>query len=190
MTIRVIPQAGTEAAPTSTQLTRRPLRKALMGAALTAAAVGTMAASASADSASSSTQAHVAVSSGIALTGLTSGFTVDGAPGTTDSAPAAVSFNVETNNVLGYAVTVQSTGATMLGTGVNADTIPISALTVRQTGAGAYQPLSNTAAKTVASKSTRSANGGDNLSSDFQIRVPVVNADTYTATLNYVASTL
>jgi hypothetical protein len=40
------------------------------------------------------------------------------------------------------------------------------------------------------SQSTRSANGGDDLSNDYQLRVPVVNEDTYSATLDYVATTL
>jgi hypothetical protein len=171
--------------------THKLVRRGLVGAALSAALCATAAGSAFAQSSSGSTTANVAVQSGIALTGLTSSFTLTGAPGTTATDAGAVGFNVETNDVAGYAVTVQSAASTLAPQAVgNTDTIPISALTVRQSGGGSYQPLSNVAPVLVHSQSGRSANGGDNLSNDYQITVPVVNADTYTATLNYVATGL
>jgi hypothetical protein len=126
------------------------------------------------------------------MTGLTPSFTLTGAPGETVGTTDPVTFNVETNNATGYAVSVLSTSPTMLPPLplVNLDVIPIAALTVRATGAGSYTPLIAGTAVTVHSQTTRSANGGDDLSNDYQMRIPVVNADTYTATLNYVASTI
>jgi hypothetical protein len=162
-----------------------------LSAAMATALVGAMTGSASASSTGGSTVANVGVNPGITLTGLTSSFLLTGAPGATVSGAGIVAYNVETNNVAGYAVTVESTSATLQPAGGgNLDSIPIAALTVRQSGAGSYSPLSNSTAVTVHTQSSRSANGGDNLSNDYQIRIPVVNADTYSATLNYVASTL
>jgi len=136
-----------------------------------------------------STTANVGVESGITMTGLTSSFTLTGTPGATVSSVGAVTFNVETNNVAGYVVTVESESATMDPvTGGNLDTIPIGDLTVRETGTSTYTALSGPIS--VHSQSARSLNGGDDLSNDFQIRVPVVNTDTYTATLDYVATSL
>jgi hypothetical protein len=138
------------------------------------------------------TTANVAVSSGITMTGLTPGFTLSGAPGATVTGIGAVSYNVETNNVAGYSVTVESQTATMAPTlGGNPDTIPIAVLTARDGGTGiAYAPLSSTGVTTVHTQAARSINGGDALTTDFMMRIPTVNADTYHATLNYVASTL
>lgn len=164
---------------------------ATVGVAMATAFLGAMVGTASASSSNGSTIATVSVSPGITLTGLTSSFMLTGSPGSTVSGAGVVTYNVETNNVAGYAVTVQSTSATLEpATNGNLDSIPIAALTVRQSGAGGYLPLSNSSAVTVHTQSARSANGGDSLSNDYQIRIPVVNADTYTATLNYVASTL
>jgi hypothetical protein len=167
------------------------LATVLLTSGLAISGLAAMAGPASAQTSSGqSTTAHVSVNPGITMTGLTSSFLLSGAPGATITLPTAVSYNVETNNVAGYAVTVESVGATMIGTGANVDTIPIADLTARDSGAGTYSALSNAAATTVHTQATRSANGGDNLSTDYQIRIPVVNADTYSATLNYVASTL
>ncbi len=169
------------------------VRAGIVGIAMAAsfAAIAGPASAAPGDTSGQATVAHVAVTSGITMTGLTPSFTLTGAPGATVSGPAAVTFNVETNNVAGYAVTVQSTTATMdPALGGNLDTIPIADLTVRETGGGAYTPVSDLTTVTVHTQPGRSANGGDALSNDFQIRVPVVNADTYSATLDYVATTL
>ncbi|MDP9074231.1 MAG: hypothetical protein M3N98_08680 [Actinomycetota bacterium] len=155
-----------------------------------AGSVGGMTSAAFADSSGQSTTANVGVSSGITMTALTSSFLLNGAPGAVVTLPNAVSYNVETNNVAGYAVTVQSVGPTMVGTGSNVDAIPIAALTARDGGTSiGYAGLSNSAGTNVHNQSVRSANGGDILHTDYQIRIPVVNADTYTATLNYVATT-
>jgi hypothetical protein len=162
-----------------------------MGAACFGVAAGP-ASAAPGDTSGQSTTANVAVTSGITMTGLTSSFLLSGTPGSTQTGIGAVTYNVETNNVAGYAVTVTSAADTMdpADTVGNLDRIPIGDLTVRESGGSGYTGLSSSDPVTVHSQSGRSANGGDDLSSDFQIRVPVVNTDTYSATLNYVATTL
>jgi hypothetical protein len=108
----------------------------------------------------------------------------------------AVAYNVATNNLAGYAVTVQSQTATMVAdTAGNPDSIPIGALSARDgaTGTFTYVPVAGPAAQdgtTVHTQATRSAEGGDNLTTDFQVVIPFVNSDTYDATIDYVAATL
>jgi hypothetical protein len=134
------------------------------------------------------TVANVGVDSGITMTGLTPSFLLTGTPGQTVTGLNKVTFNVETNNPTGYAVTVQSRTATMAAsTTTNLDNIPIAALTVRESNTSVFTPLS-TGTVTVHTQALRSANGGDALSNDFQIRIPVVNVDTYSATLDYLAT--
>jgi hypothetical protein len=146
---------------------------------------------------SGTAEANVEVESAISLTMDKAAFTLTGVPATTQSENGAVTYNVETNNAIGYSVTVQAATATMAGTGTNADTIPSTALTVRKTGTTPFTALSyvgqtgaGSAAVPVHSQATRSAAGGDDLSTDYEILIPFVNEDTYTATLNYVATTL
>ena len=137
------------------------------------------------------TTANVEVSSAITLTNLTPTFTLTGIPGqTVDNVLAPVTFNVLTNNTAGYAVTVQSETATMVPAIANGDSIAIAALGVRETGTTPYSPMSSTVPVTVHSQDTRSGLTGDALSNDYQITIPNVNSDTYTATLDYVATTL
>jgi len=168
--------------------------RSIAGVAMAAAllsAFGGVASAAPGDTSTGSTTAHVGVESGITMTGLTASFTLTGAPGATITGADAVTFNVETNNVAGYAVTVQPAASQMTpALGGNADFIPIAALTVREGGTGTYTPLDDVNPVTVHSQNSRSVNGGDVLTNDFQIRIPVVNVDTYSATLNYVATTL
>lgn len=170
------------------------LQRTLTGAAIVAALFGALVSTGSpamADSDDGSTIANVAVAPGITLTGLTPSFTLSGAPGATVTGLAAVSFNVETNNVAGYAVTVLSRSADMVSADQdNSDVIPIGTLKVRAEGGTLWSPLSNSVAVTVHSQANRSIDGGDVLRNEYQIRIPVVNADTYTATLDYVATTL
>lgn len=159
----------------------------LAGAAL----AGGSALSASAASSSSvpGVTAQVQVNSMISLTGVSSGFTLAGNPSTTATTLSAVLMNVKTNSRTGYNVTVQPGSAAMVGAVVgNTDTIPITDLTTRETGAATYNALTLTPL-TVHSQATRSGAGGDALSEDFQMVVPFVSADTYTATLNYTANT-
>ncbi len=161
-------------------------------ASLAMLALGTVPASADTGQTSDgSTTANVEVGSAIKLTGLTSSFTLTGLPGeTTTDGGGAVTYNVETNNQAGYAVTVKSDSSTMDPANGGGDTIPIADLTIRESGTTPYTPLSSTGTVTVHSQDTRSAEEGDSLSNDFQMDVPFVNADTYSATLNYVATTL
>jgi large repetitive protein len=137
------------------------------------------------------TGAAVEVTSAITLTGLGGEFFLTGMPGATVSDRAAVRMNVETNNVAGYLVTVQSGTPTMLpATTGNTDTVPIGSLSVRGSGTDFLTPLSATDPVTVHSKPDPSAAGGDDLSDDYQVVIPFVSDDFYTATLDYVATTL
>jgi hypothetical protein len=143
------------------------------------------------DTAPGTTNGHVEVASAISLTGLTPDFTLSGLPGATVTGLGAVTFTVQTNNLAGYAVTVQSQTATLVaGAAGNTDSIPIGALSVSEGGAAAYAPLSNTSAVTVHSQTGRSAEGGDELVNDYQAVIPFVNEDTYSVVLNYIATTL
>jgi hypothetical protein len=163
-----------------------------LGAGLTViglmATVGPLSAAASSDT--KSTTANVSVNSVIALSGLTSSFTLTGNPNATVPALSAVTMNVTTNNITGYTVTVQSAAANMAGAASgNSDVIPIGKLSTRETGTTPYTPLSSSAAVTVHSQATRSAAAGDTVTNDYSINIPFVNSDTYSATLNYVAAT-
>jgi hypothetical protein len=170
--------------------TPRLVRGSIVATALAVAAVGMSAGSASADP-DGDTTANAVVQSGITLTALTPAFTLTGTPGATVATTTPVTYNVETNNVTGYTVTVQSATATMLpaDTVANPDTIPIGDLTVRESLTTAYTAVNATTGVIVHDQDGRSANGGDALSTDFQMRIPTVNADTYSVTLNYLAAT-
>jgi hypothetical protein len=123
------------------------------------------------------------------MTGLTSAFTLSGAPGDTVTSTGAVSFNVRTNNISGYTVTVQAATATLVAATLgNTDSIPISALRVRE-GTNTFVALSNTSSVTVHDQDTESAELGDALTNDYRVVIPFVNSDTYTVTINYIAST-
>jgi hypothetical protein len=146
--------------------------------------------SASAVAADGSTNGHVEVGNSISLSGLTSDFTISGVPGETTTLPSAVGFTVVTNNLAGYDITVQSATSTLVGdTLANSDSIPIADLSVSEDGE-TFTPLSSTVPSVVHSQSTRSAEGGDALTNDYRVVVPFVSTDTYTVTLDYVASTL
>lgn len=178
----------------SKQRTGRMVVRGAVGAAVIVLGVGGLAGTASAaDTPPQQVDGNVAVSSSIVLSGLTPSFLLSGIPGATVEGAGIVDYTVTTNNVGGYAVTVQSQSDTMAGTGANPDSIPIGALGARDTGATAYTPVAGPAAldgTTVHTQAIRSAESGDALSTDFQVVIPFVNSDTYTATLDYVASTL
>jgi len=173
---------------------RRIVGRAVVAGAATLAFAAALLAPASADTSTDTTDAHVGVSGAISLTGLTSSFTLNGLPGATVAGPAAVTMNVETNNLAGYNVTVKSETETLVADTplTNPDSIPIGALSVRKTGAGGYTPLAGPSGNpvTVITKATRSAAGGDALSNDYSVAIPFVNAGGYTATLDYIATTL
>jgi hypothetical protein len=169
------------------------LRGVVFGAAVAAAVAATAgsAAAAPGESDTGTTAANVAVSSSIALTALTESFSLTGIPGATVAQNGVVTLNVETNNLAGYAVTVQSETATLAaGTPGNVDAIPVGALSVRETGTTPFSAMSAANTAVVHTQTTRSAEGGDALSNDYQVDIPFVNEDTYTATLDYVATTL
>ena len=134
------------------------------------------------------TTGNVAVSQTITLSGLTSAFTLTGAPGATATGVSAATMNVKTNDKAGYTVTVQAAAANMVGTAGNADVIPVSSLTVKNSG-GVYTALSSSASVTTASTAVKTTGLGDTVNNDYQItNIPWVNADTYSVTLNYVAT--
>ncbi len=170
----------------------RTLARGLVTTAVAAALVTGMGGIASAVTSPGTTTGNVAVTSAIALTVNTASFTLTGVPGATDTNAAAVSYKVTTNNLAGYAVTVQAATATLLPTATgNTDSIPIAALSVKGDAAGAtYTSVSNATPTTVHTQATRSAAAGDNLVDGYQVVIPFVNQDTYHVTLNYVASTL
>jgi hypothetical protein len=183
------PQSSTEEQTTKISGRRMLLRGAIGAAAVATLAVG-LAGTASAATDDGTVDANVAVGSAITLTGLTPSFLLTGLPGATVPGLGAVTFNVATNNLAGYSVTVQSAAGILAGTGANTETIPIGALSVRETGTGTYTPLSDAAAVTVHTQGAQSTAAGNSLSNDYQVVIPFVNPDTYSATLNYVATTL
>ncbi len=98
--------------------------------------------------------------------------------------------NVLTNNRTGYTVTSVANAVAMLPAtpATNTDTIPVTALQVRETGTTPYTPLSATVPVTVHNQAAKSALLGDTVNTDFKMVVPFVNADTYTVTLTYLAA--
>lgn len=194
MTTKLFAQERTSTTRKSHSRSRRLVLGGLIGAtAITAATVG-MAGQAFAlpgQSDTGSTTANVAVGSAITLTVNTPSFVLSGLAGATVTDLNAVSLTVDTNNLAGYAVTVEAAADVLAPTATgNTDSIPIGALSVEENGAGPYTPLSSTIATTVHTQAFRAAPGGDALSNDYQVVIPDVNEDTYTATLNYVATTL
>lgn len=163
----------------------------VLGSALLVVGLGlTSLGAGSAFGAGANTTANAAVASSITLSGLTSAFTLSGAPGATPSTNSAVTMTVTTNNRTGYNVTVQSAAATMAATTTgNTDSIPIANLKARETGQPTFTALSSVTANTVHNQATKSAAAGDTVNNDYQVVIPFVNSDTYTATLNYTAST-
>jgi hypothetical protein len=138
-----------------------------------------------------STVANVEVTSSITLGGLTPSFTLTGLSTSTVDGPNAVSYNVTTNNAAGYTVTVQAaTDQLAPASTTNPDRIPIGNLKVRAARSGGYTAISNADAFTLRTKATRSAESGDSYSDDYQVLIPFVASDTYSATLNYVATAL
>ena len=172
----------------------RLVLRGFLGAATVAALAGVMSGTAAAvpgETDVGTTTANVGVDTAIALTGLTPDFTLSGVPGATVTGLGAVVLTVETNNLAGYAVTVQSQTLTMTAGALgNDDSVPIGALSVRETGTTTYTPLSSTETVTVHTQATRSEEDGDSLSNDYQVVIPFVNEDTYSATLDYIATTL
>ena len=194
MSVDTSTRSGTPPAGAAKTGTAHLVRRGVVASATTAALVGAMSGIASAapgDTSSGDTEANVAVASAIVLSGLTPSFTLTGVPGATVTGPGVVTMNVSTNNLAGYAVTVESATPSMAaGTSTNTDSVPIGALSVRESGSPAFTPLSDTSPVTVHSQPTRSESVGTTINNDFQVVIPFVNNDTYSATLNYIVTTL
>jgi hypothetical protein len=129
------------ATPSTTSSHKRTARLVKAGAivAVSAGLLGMMSGVASAQTSSQETTANAQVESGITMTGLTSSFTLTGTPGQTVTGIGAVTYNVETNNVAGYGVTVEANDPAMVPSiPGNTDVIPVSVLTVQETGGCAY----------------------------------------------------
>jgi hypothetical protein len=125
----------------------------------------------------------------ISLTSLPSALTIPGIVDTTVTQANAVTYNVVTNDPLGYTVTVLAKSATLNGaTGGNPDTIPISNIAVRAHGGGSFTPLSASTPVTVHNSTAVTGGGGDNLADDYRVAVPFVTADSYLVTLAYVVA--
>jgi uncharacterized repeat protein (TIGR01451 family) len=125
----------------------------------------------------------------IALSGVSNSFTLTGLPDTTVTGNGVVTMKVTTNDVSGYTVTVEpAVGELVPQTPGNTDTIPIDRLSVRASGTSAFQSLLPGSAVVVHQQSGPSGVNGDAVTNDFQVRIPFVNNDTYSGTLEYIAS--
>ncbi|TDW24390.1 DUF7507 domain-containing protein [Kribbella kalugense] len=125
----------------------------------------------------------------LTLTGLTTSFLLTGLPNSTISSDGTVTMTVTTNSTTGYSVSVQAAGTALLpATPGNPATIPIDQLGVRESGDADFVPLSSTDPVVVHQQNAASAPGGDAVSNDYQIRIPFVSSDTYSTTLDYIAS--
>ncbi len=124
----------------------------------------------------------------ISLSNLTPSFTLSGLPSTTVTQEEAVSMTVTTNSVSGYTVSLRATGNALTGTAGNADTIPISRLLVRNSSTDAYQPVPTAEPLTIYRKNSASGGGGDAVSNDYQVEIPDVASDTYSTTIEYIAT--
>jgi hypothetical protein len=142
---------------------------------------------------SGTTTAIVDVTSAIILSDLTPSFTLTGVPGDRPVDLDAVTFDVFTNNITGYNVTVQPENAFLVATNtINTDSIPISDISVRDCCTIDWTPLNASSPVTVHRQSTRSAAlPGDELSNDYEFNTPIpdVQSDTYTDVIDYVATT-
>ena len=166
---------------------------AFIGAATAVSAIGYHAVPAVADTASGSTTANVEVSGSITLTGLTPAFTLTGVVGSTPTTGATpVTMVVTTNNFAGYNVSVVPAAANLVGAiPGNTDVIPANSLEVDgPVQAGVYAPLAFPTPLVVATKASASAPEGDTITNNYRITIPFVRPDTYSGTLNYVATTL
>ncbi len=127
----------------------------------------------------------------ITVTGVTSSFTLAGLPHTQVTRDGAVTMTVITNSAGGYTVTAQAQGPLLVPTTPgNTDTIPVEQLQVRESGTTTFHPLSAAGPVVVHSQSTASSSGGDAVSNDYRIDVPFIAPDTYSGTIDYIATAL
>jgi len=157
-------------------------------------ALGTSASAAPGDTSDDTSVSNVGVTSSILRSALTPSFTLNGLPGAIMTGLAAVTMNVSTNSLGGYAVTVLAAGQVLSATDAgNPDSIPMAALQVRESAEGdngSFTSLSDAGSVSVHTQGVRSAEGGDALSNDYRVAIPFVAEDTYAVTLNYIATTL
>jgi hypothetical protein len=159
----------------------------LLSNTVTSTTLGTNCAAGSTDSRCATSTTVTPVS--ITMSGLTSSFTLTGAPNTTATANGAVQMSVTTNGTAGYQLSVQAASGSLTSSQPgNTSTIPIGDLRVRAAGTSTFQPLSATTPVLLHQQSGPSAPGGDPLSNDYQVQVPFVPPSTYSTTLNYIAS--
>ncbi|WP_214109611.1 DUF7927 domain-containing protein [Acrocarpospora catenulata] len=123
----------------------------------------------------------------LALADITSGFTLTGTPRSTVRGDGAVTYTVTTNSPGGYVVTVRAASPEFTSPDTSA-TIPISAMKVRESGTADFQPLSSVGVVSVHEQDTPSAPHGDQLSTDYEVDIPFVPSGTYSATLDYIAT--
>ncbi|WP_326819912.1 DUF7927 domain-containing protein [Streptosporangium sp. NBC_01756] len=125
----------------------------------------------------------------INLTDLTSAFTLSGPPDSTVRSNGAVTMTVTTNNLDGYAVTVQAASAELTPAQPgNTATIPVGNLQVRESGTSVFRPISSDAPLLIHEQPGPSALNGDAIVNDFEAYIPFVPADDYSGTLTYIAT--
>jgi hypothetical protein len=169
------------------------LGMAFVGAATAVTALGYNTVPAAADTAADSTTVNVEVTGAITLTDLTPAFTLTGVAGTIPTTGGSpVTMRVTTNNFAGYNVTVVPAAANLIGAiPGTSDFIPANDLEVDgPSQGGAYAHLTYPTPLVVATKASASAPDGDLIINNYRITIPFVRPDTYTGTLNYVATTL
>jgi hypothetical protein len=124
----------------------------------------------------------------LTLTDLTGSFVLAGTPASTVTDVGVVTMTVTTNSPTGYQVTVQAAAGELASTTPGStDTIPIENLSVRETGTVPFQSLSDVESVLVHSQTGPSEPGGDLLSNDYQVTIPLtIMTGDYVGTLNYV----
>ncbi|MET8143648.1 hypothetical protein ABZU32_25380, partial [Sphaerisporangium sp. NPDC005288] len=128
------------------------------------------------------------VAQSITLSALPDGFTLTGLPDTTVRGDGVVTMTVVSNSPGGYNVSARATSTVLTAPGTNA-TIPVSALSVRETGTTGFQTLSATTPVVVHQQAGPSAQNGDLLSNDYEVDIPFVPSGRYSTTIEYVATT-
>ncbi|MEQ4716654.1 hypothetical protein [Nonomuraea sp. B19D2] len=127
----------------------------------------------------------------ISMSDLTSSFTLDGLPNTTQTRIGVVTMRVWTPNHTGYRVTVQADASILAPVAPgNPDAIAVARLQVRETGTTTFTPLSSTSAVTAHSQATMTGPPpGDAISNDYRVQIPLVRPGMYRVTLTYTAMT-
>ena len=126
----------------------------------------------------------------LTLTGLTPGFSLTGQPGSIVEGEGILVMTVTTNSQSGYVVTVQPQDDVLAPlTPGNPDSIPVGQLGVRESGNSPFQFFTPDTPVVVHQQNRPSAPGGDAVSNDYQVQIPFVSSDTYSGTLEYIAST-